>query len=341
MKTSDFDYVLPSELIAQEPVEPRDSSRLLVVDRAQGSLSHKTFRQLPDYLTVADCLVVNETRVMPARLLGRKADTGGSVEILLVEPLPDGDWNALVKPSRRLPDGTRVVFSSPRLTATVKGSMPDGRRRVSLRFDGDFKEALSEVGLVPLPPYITKVLENSDRYQTVYASREGSVAAPTAGLHFTPDLIESIWDRGVEFAAVDLTVGPGTFQPIRTDEVEAHKLHSERFEVTPEAAAAINRRRGKGGRVIAVGTTSARVLESMTGDDGMIRSGTGATDLYIYPGYRFKAVDALVTNFHLPRSTLLMLVCAFAGRELIMKAYREAIAERYRFYSFGDAMLIL
>jgi S-adenosylmethionine:tRNA ribosyltransferase-isomerase len=320
MRTQDFDYQLPSELIAQDPIEPRDSSRLLVIDRRKKINEHRQFRDFLSFLKAGDCLVVNETKVIPARLLGRKAGSSGQVEILLVNPMADGSWEALVKPGRRL---------------------PPGRRRVEFSYDGDFRAALGKVGLVPLPPYITKPLRDKERYQTVYAAREGSVAAPTAGLHFTKSSLKKVLDRGVCVASIDLTVGPGTFQPVRAKNVEDHEMHSERFELPSDAAGVINGTREAGGRIVAVGTTSARVLETMARRDGFLRAGAGATDLFIYPGYRFKAVDAMITNFHLPKSTLLMLVCAFAGRERILKAYEEAVQERYRFFSFGDAMLIL
>lgn len=341
MRTADFDYDLPPELIAQEPAEPRDSSRMLVLNRANGSITHQVFRDLADYLKSGECLIVNETRVMPARLLGRKAASGGAVEILFIAPLPDGTWEAMVKPSRRLAPGTRVEFDPPTLSAVVEGVLPEGRRSVRLEFAGDALDVIRQVGTLPLPPYVHKPLSDPERYQTVYAAKEKSVAAPTAGLHFTPELLEKIRQAGTEMAAVDLTVGPGTFQPVRMDKIEDHVMHSEAFELPDTAAGIINRVRCAGGRVIAVGTTSARVLETMAKADGTVRAGAGATDLFLYPGYKFKAVDALVTNFHLPRSTLYMLVCAFAGRELIMKAYKEAVEKEYRFYSFGDAMLIL
>lgn len=341
MRTADFDYSLPPELIAQEPIEPRDSSRLLVLNRAGGEITHRVFSDLPDYLETGDCLVVNETRVMPARLLGRKAASGGAVEILLIAPLPDGTWEAMVKPGRRLAPGTVIEFSPPSMSAVIEGVLPEGRRSVRLAFDGDALDAIKRVGTLPLPPYIRKPLADSERYQTVYSANEKSVAAPTAGLHFTPRLLEEIGRAGIETAAVDLTIGPGTFQPVRMDKIEDHIMHSEAFELSATAAGVVNRCRCAEGRIFAVGTTSARVLESMAEPDGTVRAGAGATDLFIYPGYKFNAVDALVTNFHLPRSTLLMLVCAFAGRELIMKAYKDAVAERYRFYSFGDAMVIL
>lgn len=341
MRTQDFDYKLPPELIAQDPIEPRDSSRLLVIDRRKKKNEHRQFKDFLSFLKAGDCLVVNETKVIPARLLGRKTGSSGQAEILLVNPLADGSWEALVKPGRRLPPGSAVEFTPPVLKAVVREKLPNGRRRVEFSYDGDFRVALGKVGLVPLPPYITKPLRNKERYQTVFAVREGSVAAPTAGLHFTKSSLKKALDKGVCVASIDLTVGPGTFQPVRAKNVEDHEMHSERFELPSDAAGVINTTREAGGRIVAVGTTSARVLETMARRDGFLRAGAGATDLFIYPGYKFKAVDAMITNFHLPKSTLLMLVCALAGRERILKAYEEAVQERYRFFSFGDAMLIL
>lgn len=340
MKTADFSYKLPPELIAQQPLDQRDASRLLVLDCSAGTMAHRVFSDLPSYLRPGDCLVVNETKVMPARLRGRKAGTGGAVEILLVAPLADG-WEAMVKPGARLPAGTVVEFDPPVLTAVIGERLDAGRRLVTFDCPGDFRRALDRIGLVPLPPYITQPLRDKSRYQTVYAAREGSVAAPTAGLHFTPEMLARIKASDVGVASIDLTVGPGTFQPVRTDEVERHVMHSERFEAPAAAVAAINTARAAGGRIIAVGTTSARVLETMADDAGVVHTGVGSTDIFIYPGYRFKAVDALITNFHLPKSTLLILVCALAGREPIIKAYEEAVQKRYRFFSFGDAMLII
>ncbi len=339
MKTSDFEYYLPPELIAQRPLDRRDASRLLVLHRSDGNIEHRDFSDIVSYLRPGDCLVINETKVIPARLRGHKAGTGGAVEILLVAPLDNG-WEAMVKPGARLPVGTEVEFEPPLLRATIGDHLEAGRRRVEFSCDGDFRDALDRVGLLPLPPYVTEPLADQDRYQTVYAAREGSVAAPTAGLHFTPALLDRIEASGITVARIDLTVGPGTFQPVRVDEIEDHVMHSERFNVPSDAVAAINAARGAGGRIIAVGTTSARVLETMA-DNGLIRPGQGETDIFIFPGYKFKAVDALLTNFHLPKSTLLMLVCALAGRQLIIKVYEEAVHERYRFFSFGDAMLIL
>lgn len=341
MRTEDFDYCLPPELIAQDPIEPRDASRLLVLDKASGQTSHKMFADLPFYLKPGDCLVINETKVMPARLLGTREGTGGKVEILLVTPLADGGWEAMVKPGKRLVNGSRITFDPPVLTATVAERLDGGMRRVMFECEGDFRKCLDRIGLVPLPPYITHKLKDKNRYQTVYAAKDGSVAAPTAGLHFTPELMKKIRVAGISVTAVDLTVGPGTFQPIKAEKVEDHIMHSERFEMPEGAADAVNNTRQSGGRVIAVGTTSARVLETMTGNDGITRAGAGNTDIFIYPGYRFKAIDGLLTNFHLPKSTLLMLVCAMAGRDNIIKGYEEAVQQRYRFFSFGDAMLIL
>jgi S-adenosylmethionine:tRNA ribosyltransferase-isomerase len=341
MRTDEFDYLLPQELIAQHPPEARGASRLMVVDRADGSISHRVFNDLPSFLRPGDCLVINETKVIPARLRGRRAGTGGAVEILLVSPLAGGAWDAMVKPGARLAEGTTVEFDPPVLTATVHERTQSGRRRVTFESAGDFRRALDQVGLIPLPPYITEPLADKSRYQTVYAARDGSVAAPTAGLHFTAPMLRKIEAKGIDLAKIDLTVGPGTFQPVRTDKIENHVMHSERFEAPDAAVSTVNRAKKNGGRVIAVGTTSARVLETMTGDGGQMRAGAGETNIFIYPGYRFTAVDALITNFHLPRSTLLMLVCALAGQELIIKAYEEAVQKRYRFFSFGDAMLII
>lgn len=340
MRTEDFDYILPPELIAQDPIEPRDASRLLVLDKESGVVTHGMFADFGDYLKPGDCLVINETMVMPARLIGKREGTGGKVEILLIAPLAGGGWEAMVKPGKRLVDGSRIIFDPPVLTATVAGRLAGGFRKITFECDGDFRKCLDRIGLVPLPPYITHPLKDKNRYQTVYAAKDGSVAAPTAGLHFTPELMKNIRSNGVTVTAVDLTVGPGTFQPVKADLIKDHVMHSERFEMPEVAADAINAARSAGGRIIAVGTTSARVLETMTDNDGITRSGAGTTDIFIYPGYSFKAVDALLTNFHLPKSTLLMLVCALAGRDNIIKTYEEAVQQQYRFFSFGDAMLI-
>lgn len=345
MKTADFDYTLPPELIAQEPVYPRDSSRLLVVHRNSGALEHRNFTDILEYLKNDDCLVVNETRVIPARLIGHKK-TGGKVEIFLLKRdkvkkgKEENAWEALVKPGARVAPGTEIELADG-ATATVGERLDGGKRLVTFSYSGSFDEMLARDGEVPLPPYIHTSLADSERYQTVYAKKEGSVAAPTAGLHFTPELLERMRSQGISMAKATLDVGIGTFHPVRAENVEDHRMHEERFEIDAGAADMINGARDKGGRIVAVGTTSVRVLESATDDDGRVKETAGETDLFIYPGYTFKAVDAMVTNFHLPRSSLLMLVCAFAGRELIMKAYEEAVNRRYRFFSFGDAMLII
>ena len=343
MKVADFDYVLPADRIAQVPAERRDQARLLVLHRQTGELEHRVFAELPEYLHPGDCLVVNDTRVIPARLVGRRP-TGGRVELLLLRPVGERSWEALAKPGRRARPGTIVEFGGGELTATVTQALPDGVRLVRLAYEGDLADVLERFGRTPLPPYIKRDAdrpEDRERYQTVYARADGAVAAPTAGLHFTDELLARIRQRGVEVAGVTLHVGLGTFQPVIVPVVEEHRLHGEAFSVGPAAAAAINARRAAGGRVVAVGTTSVRVLETVAQPDGRVVPGSGVTDVFIYPGYHFRAVDVLVTNFHLPRSTLLMLVSAFAGRERVLSAYAEAIREGYRFYSYGDAMLII
>lgn len=342
MDVSLFEYQLPQDLIAQRPIEPRDASRLLVLRRDDGSLTHDVFHGLPAYLRPGDCLVVNETRVMPARLFGTKDGTGGQVEVLLLRPRTDTTWEALVKPGRRLAPGVEVAFGGGKLRARIAERIQGGGRVVE--FDGEATEvsaALKELGRVPLPPYIREPLEDGERYQTVYAEHETSVAAPTAGLHFTPLLLETIRGQDVDVVPVRLTVGLDTFQPVTATQVEEHIIHREEFEIDESAARRINETHARGGRVFAVGTTSTRALETAADDDGTVHACAGSTELFIYPSYRFKAVDALITNFHLPRSSLLMLVSAFAGRELVMDGYKAAMAERYRFFSFGDAMLIL
>lgn len=342
MRVADFDYHLPPELIAQTPVEPRDASRLLVVDRRTGQLHHRHFHDLPEYLAAGDLLVTNDTRVIRARLFGRKAEGGGRVEVFLLRPTGEAEWEALVRPGRRVRRGTALVFGEGELTARIKGEGSGGKRTVVFAGADDLSATLERLGQVPLPPYITAPLADGERYQTVYARREGSVAAPTAGLHFTPALLDRLAGAGVGLASVTLHVGLGTFRPVDAEEVEAHEMHSEYYEVSPETARAVNATRQAGGRVVAVGTTSCRTLETAAAlGGGEVAAGHGWTDIFIYPGYQFRAIDALVTNFHLPRSTLLMLVSALAGRELVFRAYEEAIRERYRFYSFGDAMLIL
>lgn len=341
MKLADFDYNLPEALIAQRPVEPRDSSRLMVIDRTGGAFEHRHFRDLPEYLRPGDALVLNETRVLPARLMGHREKTGGGIEVLLLKRLERDRWETLVKPGRKARPGQRISFGDGRLVGTVLDTTEAGGRIIEFAYDGLFENVLDELGQMPLPPYIHERLENPERYQTVYARETGSAAAPTAGLHFTPELLERIAAMGVQIEKVLLHVGLGTFRPVQVEDVETHKMHSEFYMVTPETAAALNAVRARGGRIIAVGTTSVRTLETATDEAGQIRAGSGWTDIFIYPGYRYKAVDAMVTNFHLPKSTLLMLVSAFAGRDRMLEAYRTAVDERYRFFSFGDAMLIL
>ncbi|MCL5039123.1 MAG: tRNA preQ1(34) S-adenosylmethionine ribosyltransferase-isomerase QueA [Firmicutes bacterium] len=348
MQVSDFDYYLPPDLIAQEPLEPRDSSRLLVVDRKTGAIKHETFRGILGHLRAGDCLVFNDTRVLLARLLGQKVGerepggppAGARVEFLLLRDLGQSHWEVLVRPGKRLKKGARVSFGEGELLATVLEVGTEGTRVVRFDFQGDFQSHLERLGRVPLPPYITRELKEGERYQTVYAQEEGSAAAPTAGLHFTPLLLEEIRGRNVQTVFITLHVGLGTFRPVKVEKVEEHRMHQEFYEVTSEEAAKINRARAAGGRIIGVGTTVARTLESLAGEDGTVQPGRGWTEIFIYPGYRFKTLDALLTNFHLPKSTLLMLVAAFAGTDLVREAYQEAIDRRYRFFSFGDAMLI-
>lgn len=336
---ADYDYHLPPELIAQEAVEPRDASRLLVVHRSSGNIEHRHFYDLPDYLQSGDSLVLNNTRVIPARLLGRKA-TGGAVEILLLKRMGNGSWEALVKPSRRLPEGTTIEFGDS-LRVVMGGRTGDGTRLVTLYPNGDESEVLQTVGKLPLPPYIESTLSDPDRYQTVFAQHEGSAAAPTAGLHFTPELFQRLDEKGVSTHHVTLHVGIGTFRPVMTEKVTEHVMHKEPYSLTADTAESLNAAKRSGARIVAVGTTSCRTLESAVGDDGQLRPGSEETDLFIYPGYRFKMVDVLITNFHLPRSSLLMLVAAFAGKALMDRVYEEAVAHKYRFYSLGDAMIII
>lgn len=341
MKLTDFDFDLPEELIAQRPVEPRDASRLLVVHRGGGALEHRHFRDLQEYLRPGDALVVNETRVLPARLLGQREGSGGAIEVLLLKRLDRDRWETLVKPGKKARPGQRIRFGDGLLTATVEETTEVGGRIISFTYQGVFEEILDRLGQMPLPPYIHEQLADPERYQTVYARERGSAAAPTAGLHFTPELLARIQSMGVEVHKVLLHVGLGTFRPVQAENVLEHKMHSEFYQVTEETAAALNRIRAAGGRVVAVGTTSVRTLETVTASDGTVQSGQGWTDIFLYPGYRFRVVDAMVTNFHLPKSTLLMLVSAFCTRELMLEAYETAVRERYRFFSFGDAMLIL
>lgn len=343
MRVADFDYDLPQELIAQEPAHRRDQSRLLVLHRGDRRLEHRHFLDLPDYLRAGDCLVLNETRVIPARLLGRRAGSGGQVEVLLLEPRENAMWEALVRPGRRARPGTMVEFGEGRLVGRIIAVLDDGTRLLGFDFEGDFGALLTELGQTPLPPYIKRPPHAADqeRYQTVYARQDGAVAAPTAGLHFTEELLDRIRHVGVEVAFVALHVGLGTFKPVETELVADHRMHAERFVISPAAARAMNEARLNGGRLVAVGTTVVRAVESAADQAGRVGARDGRAELFIYPGYRFRAVDALITNFHLPRSTLLMLVSAFAGRETVLMAYEEAIRRGYRFYSYGDAMLIL
>ena len=339
MKTHDFYYDLPEELIAQTPLEKRDASRLLCLNRETGQWEHKHFYDIIDYLNPGDCLVMNDSRVLPARLLGHRP-TGGAVEVLLLRDLGDRCWECLCKPGRKMQVGSEVIFGNGELTATVKAVQEDGNRVVEFHYTGIFLEVLERLGKMPLPPYIKAELEDQERYQTVYSREVGSAAAPTAGLHFTQELLEAIRAKGVNTAFVTLHVGLGTFRPVKTEEVLEHHMHSELCMMNEETAAVLNRTRAAGGRIVCVGTTSCRTLESLVNEDGTFAAKSRWTDIFIYPGYRFKAMDALITNFHLPESTLVMLVSAFAGRETVLAAYAEAVKERYRFFSFGDAMYI-
>jgi len=341
MRLSDFDYELPPERIAQTPLEPRDSARLLVVPRSGGAFEHRLFRDLPAYLRTGDVLVLNDTRVMPARLIGRRLPGGGKVELLLLRRLEADRWEALAGPGRKAKPGAELEFGDGRLRATVEASTESGGRVVRFAYAGVFEQVLDALGQMPLPPYIHVPLQDRERYQTVYAREWGSAAAPTAGLHFTPELLQQIVGMGVDIVRLTLHVGLGTFRPVAAERIEEHQMHAEWCTVSPEAAERINAARAGGGRIVAVGTTAVRTLESFSGEDGRLRPGEGWTDIFIYPGYRFKAVDALVTNFHLPKSSLVMLVSALAGRERVLEAYRTAVAHEYRFFSFGDAMLIL
>ena len=342
MNVNDFDYELPQELIAQDPLKDRSASRLLVLDRNSGQITHDRFYHIAEYLSPGDLLVINNTKVIPARLLGVKEDTGAAIEVLLLKRLKDRDssWECLVRPGKKCRKGARFSFGDGLLRAEVIEVLSDGNRIVRFEFEGIFEEILDKLGEMPLPPYITHKLEDKNRYQTVYAKYEGSAAAPTAGLHFTEELLDEIRAMGVPVAEITLHVGLGTFRPVKAETVEEHHMHSEYYEIGEEAAALINRTKQNGGRIIAVGTTSCRTLEAASKEDGSIEAGCGWTEIFIYPGYRFKMVDALITNFHLPKSTLIMLVSALAGRENILHAYREAVKEKYRFFSFGDAMLI-
>ena len=341
MKVSDFNYDLPQELIAQVPIKNRDESRLMVLNREKQTIEHKIFKDIIDYLEPGDCLVRNNTKVIPARLYGIKEETNANVEFLLLNRI-DGDiWEVMVRPGKKLKAGAKVTFGDGILKAEILEQLDNGNRKVKFEYSGIFNEILDQIGLMPLPPYIHEKLKEKDRYQTVYAKYEGSAAAPTAGLHFTEELLEKLKEKGVEIANVTLHVGIGTFRPVKVENVEEHDMHSEHFYIKAEDAEKINKAKKEGHRVIAVGTTSCRVLESIADENGMVHETEGDTQIFIYPGYKFKCLDALITNFHLPESTLIMLVSALAGRDYIMKAYNEAVKEKYRFFSFGAAMFIM
>ena len=340
MKVTEFDYELPEELIAQTPIEKRDESRLMVLNRKNNTIEHKTFKDIIDYLEPGDCLVRNNTKVIPARIYGKK-ETGANIEFLLLNNIEGDIWETIVRPGNKLHIGTKVIFGNGLLTAEILDTMPGGTRKVLFTYEGIFNEILDKIGLMPLPPYIHKELKEKDRYQTVYAKYEGSAAAPTAGLHFTNELLEKIEQKGIDISNVTLHVGIGTFRPVKEDTVEAHEMHSEHFYIKQEDCNKINKAKKNGKRVIAVGTTSCRVLETIANpENGTVEPIEGDTQIFIYPGYTFKCIDGLITNFHLPQSTLLMLVSALAGKEYIMKAYNEAVQEKYKFFSFGDAMFI-
>ena len=341
MNVKDFHFDLPQELIAQDPLEDRSASRLLVLDKESGEITHRHFRDITEYLKPGDCLVINDTKVIPARLFGIKEGTGAKIEVLLLKRRENDIWETLVKPGKKARPGTRLEFGDGLLKAEVIGVEDEGNRLIQFHYDGIFEEILDQLGQMPLPPYITHQLKDKNRYQTVYAKHDGSAAAPTAGLHFTKELLAQIEDTGVTIAHVTLHVGLGTFRPVKVENVLDHHMHSEFYVVEEEEAEKINKAKAAGGRVICVGTTSCRTLESATGEDGILKAGSGWTDIFIYPGYQFKILDALITNFHLPESTLVMLVSALAGREHVLNAYQKAIEEKYRFFSFGDAMLIL
>ena len=340
MKKQDFYYELPEELIAQDPLEERSSSRLLVLDKQSGAVSHHVFREILDYLQEGDCLVINDTKVIPARLIGSKVGTEAKVEVLLLKRKENNIWETLVKPGKKARPGAKISFGDGLLVGEVLEVVEEGNRLVQFSYEGIFEEILDRLGQMPLPPYITHQLQERERYNTVYAVHEGSAAAPTAGLHFTPELLQEIEKKGVDIARVTLHVGLGTFRPVKAEEITDHHMHSEFYQIQEEAAEKINRAKSGNGRVICVGTTSCRTVESAADENGCIQAGSGWTEIFIYPGYRFKVLDGLITNFHLPESTLIMLVSALAGREQVMKAYEEAVEERYRFFSFGDAMYI-
>lgn len=341
MRLEEFDYELPKELIAQDPLKDRSASRLLILDKKTGATRHSVFRNIIDEISEKDCLVINNTKVIPARLYGHKEGTEGAVEVLLLKRKEEKVWETLVRPGKRCRIGTQIIFGDGRLTGEVIGIGEDGNRYIRFSYEGIFEEILDSLGEMPLPPYITHKLADKNRYQTVYASVDGSAAAPTAGLHFTPELLDAIRKKGIRIAEVTLHVGLGTFRPVKEENIEEHPMHSEWYEINKEAADIINETHKNGGRVICVGTTSCRTIESAAREDGFIEPKSGDTSIFIYPGYKFKVLDGLITNFHLPKSTLIMLVSALAGRENILQAYKEAVSLEYRFFSFGDAMLIL
>lgn len=340
MKTSDFNYELPEELIAQDPLEERSSSRLMVLDSQTGEVEHHIFKDIVSYLNPGDCMVINDTKVIPARLIGSRIGTDAKIEVLLLKRKENNIWETLVKPGKKARPGTRISFGDGLLTGEVVDVVEEGNRLIQFEFEGIFEEILDRLGQMPLPPYITHQLKDKNRYQTVYARHQGSAAAPTAGLHFTPQLLEEIKAKGVNIAHVTLHVGLGTFRPVKVEDVTAHHMHSEYYVIEEDQAELINETKKRGGKIIAVGTTSCRTLESAADEEGILHPGSGWTDIFIYPGYEFRIIDQLITNFHLPESTLLMLVSALAGKEQIMNAYETAVKERYRFFSFGDAMLI-
>ena len=343
MDLHDFYYDLPEELIAQDPLSDRSSSRLMVLDKETGEIEHKIFRDIVDYLKPGDCLVVNDTKVIPARLIGTKVDTGAAIEVLLLKRLEDRQdtWEVLVKPGKKAKPGTKIIFGDGLLTGEVIDVVEEGNRLIQFSYEGIFEEILDRLGQMPLPPYITHRLEDKDRYQTVYATHTGSAAAPTAGLHFTKELLAQIKEKGIKIARVTLHVGLGTFRPVKVENILEHHMHSEFYVIDEEAANTINETKANGGKIVSVGTTSTRTLETVADENGHVRACSGWTDIFIYPGYKFKVVDRLITNFHLPESTLLMLVSALYDREKILEAYKIAVEEKYRFFSFGDAMLIL
>jgi len=340
MKVKDFNFQLPQELIAQDPLKDRSASRLLILNKETGKIQHESFKNIVQCLSPNDCLVLNNTKVIPARLIGAKEKTGGKVELLLLERKEKDIWEVMVKPGKKARPGDKIIFGDGLLKATIQSVVEGGNRHVRFEYQGVFEQVLDQLGEMPLPPYITHQLEDKERYQTVYAKYEGSAAAPTAGLHFTQELLEQIQEKGVQIAYVTLHVGLGTFRPVKADDIEQHQMHAEYYWIDPQEAKKINEVKAKGGRVIAVGTTSSRTLESCADTNGMVKAQKGWTDIFIYPGYSFKVVDALITNFHLPESTLIMLVSALAGRENVMRAYQEAVDQKYRFFSFGDAMFI-